>query len=43
MPLKRLMHGGKNLIYIGVFSILVVIVAAGAVLAVYEAGRCMEE
>ena len=41
--LKRLRSGGKNLIYIGVFSILAVIITAGAILAVYEAGRNMDE
>ena len=43
MPLKGLMHGGKNLIYIGAFSILAFIISAGAILAVYEAGRNMNE
>lgn len=43
MPLKGLMHGGKKLIYIGVFSILAFIIATGAILAVYEAGRNMSE
>ena len=35
--------GGTILIYIGVFSILAFIIIAGAILAVYEAGKGMDE
>ena len=43
MPLKKLMHGGKTRIYIVAFSVLAFIIASGAILAVYEAGRNMNE
>lgn len=35
--------GGIMLIYIGAFSVLAFIIASGAILAVYEAGRNMNE
>lgn len=40
---ERKLIGGNNLIYIGAFSVLLLIIAAGAILAVYEAGRNMNE
>lgn len=40
---ERKLIGGNNLIYIGAFSVLAFIIASGAILAVYEAGRNMNE
>lgn len=39
---EREFIGGNNLIYIVAFSVLLLIITAGAILAVYEAGRYME-